>query len=521
MAKKIVYHFYLKDSKCLKPTSILFSISVENRRKKAGIDELILPKWWDKENERAIESNQQSRNDNAISKRVNKKISRISEELDELLVDYQALDKLTPNHTSGEDTVSSLFEKIVKVIEGKKEQESIEASKARMTPTQFFNEFSVKWSKKVNKRTGSVPHKGTMVNYATTIRRYTDFIRECGLKDSFSLFDDSFVSRFDDFLMNEQELSMNTIVSTHSQLKTMLNQANRDKLLLDTSFNEWPSKPAEITRLYLNDEELKKIFAINFTDEVRLQNNIGQESHIEETRDLFMISARTGLRLSDLHKLNEATWRMEEGRETLIIIAQKTMERLVIPLHKNVIDLYRKYNGKFPTPIDKGKYNEQVRLCAKIAGITDNVQAVDWDKGSKVVIGRKKYELLSSHTGRRSFATNYFIASKSAQLTMALTGHKTEENFRKYVCLDKDAYAEICRRYINLVDAEAKEYKEQADLLLRCIEGNGVIAEEERLSLVSLIKDMQYAWGLGLSFEEYRLAMKHQDDIADEAELEV
>ena len=79
---------------------------MENRRKKAGIDELILPKWWDKENERAIESNQQSRNDNAISKRVNKKISRISDELDELLVDYQALDKLTPNHTSGEDTVS-------------------------------------------------------------------------------------------------------------------------------------------------------------------------------------------------------------------------------------------------------------------------------------------------------------------------------------------------------------------------------------------------------------------------------
>ena len=522
MGKKIVYHFYLKDKNSLEPTPINFSITVANNRKRRGVGESIQPKWWNSKDECAIESNQQTQRQGQLSKRVNKKVKRIREELDDLLLDYQAVDKLTPNHTAGQDSIATLFEQIDRIIDGEKVQEVKEEKQSKLTPSQYFEQFEKDWKKTTNKRTGSVPGKGTMWNYANTRRRYMDYIKESGRKDSFSIFDKHFIALFDDFLINEQELRMNTIVSTHSQLKTMLRRAYDDKLLQDASFRDWPSKPIEITRLYLDDNELNRIYNLAFTSEVRGNYGIGADNHIEETRDLFIISARTGLRLSDLKHLNNATWKMDvKGKETLIIYAQKTKEKLVIPLHQNVIDIYNKYHGHLPIPIDKSKYNEQVRLCAKIAGITENVEMLDWDKGEKTLINSPKYEHLSSHTGRRSFATNYFKVSHSAQLTMAITGHKTEENFRKYLCLDKEDFAEIARRYINLDDAEVRRYKEQTEVMKRCVKDSGVIAEEERKSLLSMINDMEYAWGLGLSFEEYVVAMRRMDELADEAEDDV
>lgn len=522
MGKKIVYHFYLKDKKSLVPTPINFSIVVANRRKRRGIGESIPKKWWNSLDECAIESNQQTQREGQLSRRVNKKVQRIREELDELLRDYQAIDKLTQNHTSGQDSITTLFEQIDHIIDGKIEQEKKEEKQSRITPSQYFEQFEKDWKKTPNKRTGSLPGRGTMWNYANTRRRYMDFIRESGKKDSFSIFDKHFIAMFDDFLINEQELRMNTIVTTHSQLKTMLRRAYDDKLLQDTSFREWPSKPLEITRLYLDDKELNRIYKLNFTAELRANNGVGVESHIEETRDLFIISARTGLRLSDLQNLNSATWKMdEEGKETLTIYTQKTKDRLVIPLHRDVIKLYHKYNGHLPTPIDKSKYNQQVRLCAKIAGITQNVQIADWEKGKKTIISGQKYEFLSSHTGRRSFATNFFKVSHSAQLTMSITGHKTEENFRKYLCLDQYEFAEIARRFINLEDAEVRKLETQTDILKRCVKTDNFIADEERRDLLSMIDDMKYAWSLGLSFEEYTATKRRLEERADESEDDV
>ena len=329
---------------------------------------------------------------------------------------------------------------------------------------------------------------------------------------------------------------MNTIVGTHSQLKTMLKRAYEKGLLRDPAFLHWTSKTINFTHIYLNDLEINSLYNLVLTSEMRRENKIGKESHIEESKDLFIISARTGLRFSDLRHIGSATWDMSEGKETLTILIQKTNDRLSIPLHKQVIEIYEKYKGVLPLPVDKSKYNEHVRLCAKLAGITENIATFEWEKGRPVMKDHKKYELISSHTGRRSFATNLYLVCKSPHYVMNLTGHQTEENFKRYICVDQREMAEVVRKYINLdyngegdenferfvralrqdtqtIDQQQEEIS-QLQKEVQSTKQMAAISEMQRQDAETEVEEQKEAWGMGLSLGDYEDLKRQGDAIA-------
>ena len=477
MAKDIKYHFYLKDKAALVPTPINFVINKGSFRGKKAIGENILPQWWDFEKERAIESNQQNRNEAILSKRVNRKITRIELDIEELFDDYVEVEKITPNHYEGKDILEELFQKVSAIIDNKVGQENKEEERSRITPTQFFEDFIAKWARATNARTNRTPTKGTMFNYENTIRRYKDFIHDNQLKDSFRVFDSDFQFKFDAYLIEEQDITPNTVASTHSQLKVMLKRAEEEHLLSDTSYKHWSTKCAKIQHAYLDDSELNALLNLVITDEIRKKYNIGQESHIEETRDLFIISSRTGLRFSDLKSLNKAEWEINEGDDSFVtILIQKTRDRLTIPLHRNVIQLYKKYDGHFPLPIDKGHFNDQIRLCAKLAGIDKLTPYFRWGKkGQLVPCPKAKWELISSHTGRRSFCTNLFLTCHSAKMVMNLSGHTSEDNFNRYIGVSQAELAKESAQYINLDEATSAEF----DKFIKVIQENAI--EKQKL----------------------------------------
>ena len=50
-----------------------------------------------------------------------------------------------------------------------------------------------------------------------------------------------------------------------------------------------------------------------------------------------------------------------------------------------------------------------------------------------MVCKRPKYEMIKTHTARRSFCTNAYLSGMDTLEIMALSGHKTETNFMKYI----------------------------------------------------------------------------------------
>ena len=154
-----------------------------------------------------------------------------------------------------------------------------------------------------------------------------------------------------------------------------------------------------------------------------------------------MVGCWTGLRLSDLNNLNEANINMDD--DTLTIIAQKTKQKVIVPLHTYVKQIYLKYKNQFPKMPDKSKSIRHLRLLAKLAGI-DEAVTIRENRGGQIITKTcPKYLLIMNHTARRSFATNLYLKGAQTISIMQMTGHTTESNFLKYIEVTKEENAEM------------------------------------------------------------------------------
>lgn len=444
----IKFQFYQKSEKNKNAAALIYVFFTLDRRYKVSLNVHVLPKWWDNKLHRAIvvDSAQQKQVDTRNSKRVNRLLNYLDSELTELFEKYKDWDKVKPNIVCL-PIQTQIINKVKEIIARyhSKEQEVI--AKKSLSPTEFFQQYIDSLPTKTIKRTGTMMQSNTINNHKIVLKRYTSFLAHYKLKDSFELFNSRFESKLESYLLKGCNYAPNTVCATNSILKVWLGEAEREGLLSDTtSYRKMKSKGYDVEHVYLTDDEIMRLYAIQFTPELKEEFRIDSKSTIEQSRDLFIIACKTGLRLGDLNSLNYSTWNLET--QTLIINTHKTQRRVVIPLSPIVIDIYNKYQGKLPKPADKSHYNRHIKLCSMIAGIDGDVYQINRTGGIYKQVRCKKWEMVTSHTARRSFATNMYLKSRDARMVMALTGHTTEENFMKYICVSQIENAERARQYI-------------------------------------------------------------------------
>jgi len=112
---------------------------------------------------------------------------------------------------------------------------------------------------------------------------------------------------------------------------------------------------------------------------------------------------------------------------------QKTKHTVTIPIHPTVRAILEKYNYELPPAISNQKFNKYIREVAEAAKINEPFTKHITKGGKSLSIPMKKYEAVSSHVARRSFATNAYKRKIEPLLIMAITGHKTETEFLKYI----------------------------------------------------------------------------------------
>jgi integrase len=145
---------------------------------------------------------------------------------------------------------------------------------------------------------------------------------------------------------------------------------------------------------------------------------------------MFIIGCDTGLRFSDLSRLTKDNINSDN---TISIKTQKTGKVVVIPMTPRVKTIFEKYNYVLPDSISNQKYNEYLKDIARRANLKEPISTTRTIKGMLVTRTVEKWELVTSHTARRSFATNAFLADVPAIAIMKITGHKTESAFMKYI----------------------------------------------------------------------------------------
>jgi len=292
--------------------------------------------------------------------------------------------------------------------------------------------------------------QSTVKSYKVVKKNLLDYQTEKKKVLNFKSIDIDFYNSFVDYLTNPKTLknkeglsvkhpglSMNTIGTRIKVLKTFLNEANERNIEVSNDYKKKSfKKPSEETNsIYLNESELMKMYNLETLPECveLLKKEYKRETlpeHLSKVRDLFLIGCYTGLRFSDLSKLKSENITNEN---TINFKTQKTNQNVVIPIHPIVREIFEKYDYQLPRAISNQKFNDYLKNVAMVAGINEMITTESTKGGFKVSHTTEKYNLVHSHTARRSFATNAFLSEVPSISIMRITGHKTESAFMKYI----------------------------------------------------------------------------------------
>lgn len=185
--------------------------------------------------------------------------------------------------------------------------------------------------------------------------------------------------------------------------------------------------------------------------ELRNLNIPESKKYLKNVRELFILSCFTGLRFSDYSAIKPAHLKDEEGIYTLEKMQQKTKDVVRIPLNKDALEVIKKLFNGTVKPISNQKVNKYLKELMLLMNFKETIQ-VNYQQGSEVLQEEvNKAELVSSHTGRRTFATLALLRGLPHKTVMRFTGHKDYKSFEKYVNIPEVKEEEMMRNVFNSI----------------------------------------------------------------------
>lgn len=385
--------FYLKD-KTAEKTSIQMHFHFDGQKVKLGTGLVINSQQWNPKTQRA-----------KTSKLMVDHVS-FNGRLSQLEKGAEDIHRKFLLETGMEPLKDELKERLETVLLGKNKPE-------RITLHKFIDDF-IEYKAKVVK-------PATIKVYKTTRKHLETYEKKARRTLDFKDVDLSFYDKFVAFLVDDLAINLNSRSKYISTVSAFMNEAFERGYHENQSFKKFkaPRKPAH--NIYLGEQEISKIYELN----------LGTTQGLDKVRDLFVIGCYTGLRFSDYTKLETGAINAEQG--ILTIHTRKTEEVVSIPLHYRVKEILAKYSNTLPESISNQKTNSALKKIGELAGLVDKESVVSFEGGKRIITPTERYKLIKTHTARRSFATNAYLAKVPVLAIMKITGHKTEREFMKYI----------------------------------------------------------------------------------------
>ncbi|MBB4118832.1 site-specific recombinase XerD [Mesonia hippocampi] len=249
----------------------------------------------------------------------------------------------------------------------------------------------------------------------------------------------SFIKKFLKFGAQE-EYSENTIYRSIHFIKTILNFAERQGIR--TAVRE-----LDIRR----EKQHKEVVTLSEQELVTVRKTKVNPG-LQAAKSWLLVSCYTGQRFSDFMGFSKKQLTTINNKLCISFIQQKTQKKILLPLHPVVLKVLENNNGNFPRRLDINEYNEQIKVIAKLANLTKRIKANKRLGYRSRYVETEKWELISSHIGRRSFATNFY-GKIPTPLLMSATGHSTEQMFLKYINPIDETRIETLSNYFNEIHA--------------------------------------------------------------------
>lgn len=298
-----------------------------------------------------------------------------------------------------------------------------------------------------------VRDKRTVIKYEQALRKLREFEEYTRSRLRITDINIDFYNRFQHWFY-EKGYSRNYFGNVVNIVKQTYRESRENDRLHDehgTDHRDFIAPKDPVDNVYLDLDELKLIHDLDIEKAI-LSDTVSKKAKegdniprriaaLERARGLFLIGCYTGLRVSDFSRLRDA----HIGR-FITIKTQKTGTSVVIPIHPVVREIINRGFDLSDTITDQ-KLNGHIKELCRLAGITQEVLINRNVGGQNVEVVMSKYQLVSSHTARRSFATNAYKSGVPTIAIMKITGHTKESTFLKYIKVSAQENADMLSRH--------------------------------------------------------------------------
>lgn len=210
-------------------------------------------------------------------------------------------------------------------------------------------------------------------------------------------------------------------------VRAMIRKAAILGYAVDPTHDEIDIRSEEQFSIYLSENDIARIYYFK-----------GLSKAQERVRDLFVIGCTSSLRYSDYSTLSKSDFQDGFIRK----MTKKTNREVIIPIHGFINEIYAKYDGNISFGLSVQYFNRAVKSICKRIGFTNEI-SFSYTKGGVLVKETKQeWELISSHTARRSAITNLYLTGRmKVRDIMSISGHADEKTFYRYVKITKNEIA--------------------------------------------------------------------------------
>lgn len=249
---------------------------------------------------------------------------------------------------------------------------------------------------------------------ATRLKLHTDSFN-CGVSEQFVFWLRNHPKRF----------LASTVAKFLSLLLTCLKHAQDEGYQVNLAIEDISIRKEATDAVYLTREELNTL------------NNMKLNKEASAVRDRFLLGCYTAQRYSDYSRLTK-----DDIVDGIIHVKQvKTGVVVKVPAAPVIYDILKRNGGEFPKLSSQQAFNTCIKRICRRAGMNSTV-LIERTRGSNVEKKRyKKYQLVSSHTARRTGATLLYLTGEKVFRIMLITGHRTEAAFFLYIRIGREENA--------------------------------------------------------------------------------
>lgn len=280
-----------------------------------------------------------------------------------------------------------------------------------------------------------VSGKGTKLSYSTVLcvrqalNKFLEYQKARGVQLDFPDIDLKIYRDYNSFLMG-QNYSINTIGKFIKKLKQVLLCAEEDGFTVNKAVKGKGFKVHQVATdaIYLTAEDLKALNDLDLS---------GFPSDYALARDIFMIGVWTAQRVSDYNNLQPGNLIREtpdSSVSAIRITQKKTGKRVMIPCCSALQRILDKYPLNVSLPhLYEQKINNLMKEIGRLAGLDEPVEICSTKGGTVQRRCVPKWQLIQSHTARRTGATLMYLSGMDVYDICKITGHSSVQTLERYI----------------------------------------------------------------------------------------